>query len=32
LTSSNGKYEKMKVEEAEIIGRIIFSQPPGSKH
>jgi len=32
LTSSNGKYERMKVEEAEIIGRIIWSQPPGQSH
>ena len=32
LTSSNGKYERMKVEEAEIVGRIIWSQPPGQSH
>jgi len=32
LTSSNGKYEKMKVEELEMVGRIIWSQPPGTKH
>jgi SOS-response transcriptional repressor LexA len=32
LTSSNGKYEKMKVEELEMVGRIIWSQPHGVKH
>ena len=32
LTSSNGKYERMKVQEAEIVGRIIWSQPPGQSH
>ena len=32
LTSSNGKYEKMKVKELEMVGRIIWSQPHGVKH
>jgi repressor LexA len=32
LTSSNGKYEKMRVNELEMVGRIIWSQPRGVKH
>jgi SOS-response transcriptional repressor LexA len=32
LTSSNGKYEKMKVEGLGMVGRIIWSQPHGVKH
>ena len=32
LTSSNGRYERIKVEDLEMIGRIIWSQPPGVKH
>ena len=31
LTSSNDKYEKMKVEELEMVGRIIWSQLHGVK-